>query len=42
MSLLWLYVYKLLILCLNQQTIDHMLKGKSCLDFNEFNSFCNN
>jgi len=36
-----LYGYKLLISTLIQRTIDHMLKGKSCLDFNEFNSFHN-
>ena len=34
---LWVYGYKLLIPCLIQRTIDHMLKGKSYLDFNEFN-----
>ena len=41
--MLWVYDYKLLIPIpsLIQKTIDHMLKGKSCLDFNEFNSFHN-
>ena len=37
--MLWVHDYKLLIPCLFQRTIDHMLKGKSCLEYNELNSF---
>jgi len=40
--MLWTYGYKLLIPCLIQRTIDHMLKGKSCLNFNEFLAFATN
>ena len=39
--MLWVYDYKLLIPSLIQRTINQMLKGKSCLDFNELNSFHN-
>ena len=37
-KVLWVYDYKFLIPSLIQRTIDNMLKGKSCLDFNSFHN----